>query len=886
MAIVAADLDLIEVDGIGENACLVSVDPPTGAQFPDRKCANGGLSYFLEGGEVVIRVNPELLEGHGQSFHAHCAYSKDGGRQWDSDWFEHKLQQNGDDRSWSVRVPVDTAYKGLVFCVRSGENWLKEADNADCFISFVTRTQSFALDGNVLVAHSRGSQVQLQWVSADSSSCPHLVHYGVSYSSEGEWNSPSLDVEFKDGTADVDLPAKAVGVSFVLKRSDGTWLSRNSEGGNFYVSVRFCEEQEGEAFLEYPLRVESSVKRILDLRRLKPFWTYPKVVSSLGEVDEETQYMVVEFEDGKFCTFLAMVDVKRRARAGLRGWGGGLVVRVDAGDAGVEEGALVMAAAVSDALMTATRLTHQIATEMLRKQPRFEDDSADVYRLTRGIGWCSWDAFGTKVTADDVLGSVRALVDGGVPIRWVIIDDGWQDVDEASRELRSFGVAEQFGDMGKLIEQLKSEMGIEFVTVWHTIIGYWNGCAVQDVEVDKLRARFSSGLIALDANEMRQEWIKNYSIPRDARAFFDGYYAELQKMGVDGVKVDAQSILEAVGGRDRGRTEVFARYRSALEGAADRHFGGTVINCMSCVNDAVFCAEESPSAVVWRTSDDHAFHGREEDDKQVAFHIWSNAVNDLYLGEQFVPDWDMFRCSDRHTAVHAASRAVSGGPIYVSDGPNEGHRVDVLKKLVDSKGQALACPYAGKVCERSVFDNPLVSGRPFLVWNENALTAVVAVFNLSVDAPCSVPVAPRPEDAGVLKAKCKDASARYGAWSNRSGFLGLVGLGEPVAADELGSPLDFDVVTFAPVYSLPGGAEFCVFGLVDAYNGGATLTSVSTDDSRAEAGLRYTGRTGFWTSVAPKKCSLKSEPVDVVRSEDGFSIVDVADASVSLVLEF
>ena len=44
------------------------------------------------------------------------------------------------------------------------------------------------------------------------------------------------------------------------------------------------------------------------------------------------------------------------------------------------------------------------------------------------FGWCTWDAFYHAVTPAGVEAGVHSLTDGGIPPKFVIIDDGWQSV--------------------------------------------------------------------------------------------------------------------------------------------------------------------------------------------------------------------------------------------------------------------------------------------------------------------------------------------------------------------------------------------------------------------------------------------------------------------------
>lgn len=50
-------------------------------------------------------------------------------------------------------------------------------------------------------------------------------------------------------------------------------------------------------------------------------------------------------------------------------------------------------------------------------------------------------------------------------------------------------------------------------------------------------------------------------------------------------------------------------------------------------------------------------------------HVASCAYNSLFMGELFVPDWDMFQSRHPMALYHAAARAVGGCAVYVSDHP-------------------------------------------------------------------------------------------------------------------------------------------------------------------------------------------------------------------------
>ena len=97
------------------------------------------------------------------------------------------------------------------------------------------------------------------------------------------------------------------------------------------------------------------------------------------------------------------------------------------------------------------------------------------------------------------------------------------------------------------------------------------------------------------------------------------------------------------------------------------------------------------------------------------------ADNSLFLGEIGVPDWDMFTSTHKDAGMHAAARAVSGGPLYVSDRPGK-HDPELLRKLVLPDGTHLRCSQPGRPTRDTLFTDPNTDGQSALkIWNTNAL---------------------------------------------------------------------------------------------------------------------------------------------------------------------
>ena len=69
----------------------------------------------------------------------------------------------------------------------------------------------------------------------------------------------------------------------------------------------------------------------------------------------------------------------------------------------------------------------------------------------------------------------------------------------------------------------------------------------------------------------------------------------------------------------------------------------------------------------------------------------------------------MFHSAHPAAALHAAARAVSGGPVYVSDRPGR-HDFGLLRRLVLPDGSVLRCAQPGRPTPDCLFADPQRDG--------------------------------------------------------------------------------------------------------------------------------------------------------------------------------
>lgn len=209
----------------------------------------------------------------------------------------------------------------------------------------------------------------------------------------------------------------------------------------------------------------------------------------------------------------------------------------------------------------------------------------------------------------------------------------------------------------------------------------------------------------------------------DIDRFYDDFYRFLASCGVDGVKTDAQFVLDTWVG-STARRELTDAYLDAWTIASLRYFGNRAISCMSQVPHFIFHSQmpRHRLAIPVRNSDDFF----PEIPASHPWHIWANAHNSLFTQYlNMVPDWDMFQTSHSYSGYHAAARAISGGPVYITDVPGR-HDMELLAQLtgVTPRGKTV-------VFRPSVFGKSIDA---YVGYNDDSLLKVGSYHG--EDPPC------------------------------------------------------------------------------------------------------------------------------------------------------
>jgi raffinose synthase len=455
--------------------------------------------------------------------------------------------------------------------------------------------------------------------------------------------------------------------------------------------------------------------RGLAIARTKPYWTAPHFVSDTRLLGPSNHLLVWQRSGGAASTYLAMIPLCGNSfvgRLGYEDYAFGITLETNAGGCAAERIPLfAVAAGDNPAELVRDIVRVGLASSGVRGRARTEKKFPAP--LTR-LGWCTWNALGKALTRNAIKRTIHELGARGVPIGFVLVDDGWQTV--ADGRLAAFEADPQRfpGGIGGLVTAL-SPLGID-VGVWHTLHGYWAG-------VD-------AGLAARLSRVPFVEAADGAVVPqaRDAEPFFEAYYEHLAREGVRFVKVDNQAGTAQLFEGKVPLLDASQGLHAGLDTAAERAFGeANVIDCMAMTLDNAY---SWGSSSVVRTSDDYV----PDVPGNVQEHVHRNAFNALWAAAFAWPDWDMFQTHDEHAVTHAVGRVVSGGPIYLTDVASR-TRPEVVAPLILGDSTVLRPDEPGQVFARLLLRDPSLEPIPLLVGapilREGVRAALIAAFHVN-----------------------------------------------------------------------------------------------------------------------------------------------------------
>lgn len=357
------------------------------------------------------------------------------------------------------------------------------------------------------------------------------------------------------------------------------------------------------------------------------------------------------------------------------------------------------------------------------------------------LGWCTWEHYHYDIDENKILRDIDTIESSGIPIRYVLIDDG--HIANTRRQMTSLQPDKaRFPNGWTNIMKRKREDGIKWMGLWYALSGYWEGISAGNdfpQELQKTLYPYNGRLLPgrSDGN---------------IRAFYRYFVGILKSQGFDFLKIDNQSFTLPL---YMGGTSAI-RQAKACNLALEEQTHRQKVGLMNCMAQNVLNTDHTRYSAVTRVSIDY----KKYDENMAKSHLFQSYTNTLLQGQTVWPDHDMFHSSDSVCgSLMARSKAISGGPVYLSDSPKDFVKEHILP-LIDEKGKIFRPTAPAIPTPESVFTHPMHDGKAYRVFAPTGNAAVSLIcYNLNVSPEhCRVTAHIRPSDYLLREAFDKPAA--------------------------------------------------------------------------------------------------------------------------------
>ncbi|CAN4120260.1 unnamed protein product [Withania somnifera] len=239
--------------------------------------------------------------------------------------------------------------------------------------------------------------------------------------------------------------------------------------------------------------------RFMCLFRFKLWWMTQRMGTCGNDIPLETQFMLVESKESTedenedaptiYTVFLPLLE--GQFRAVLQGnEKNEMEICLESGDNAVETNQGLYLVYMNAGTNPFEVINQAVKSVEQHLQTFHHREKKKLPSIIDWFGWCTWDAFYTDVTAEGVEDGLKSLSEGGVRPRFLIIDDGWQQIgNEAPKDTncvvqegaqfanRLTGIKEnekfQTKGLKHVVEEAKKQHNVKYVYVWHALAGYW-----------------------------------------------------------------------------------------------------------------------------------------------------------------------------------------------------------------------------------------------------------------------------------------------------------------------------------------------------------------------------------------------------------------------------
>ncbi|MBQ4327159.1 MAG: hypothetical protein IJC32_01950 [Clostridia bacterium] len=462
------------------------------------------------------------------------------------------------------------------------------------------------------------------------------------------------------------------------------------------------------------------------------FWCITQFETDLTQLRVDTQGFMYEKNDGNFNLILPVCDAVYKTT--LFGDGDGLNVGLSSYYPKLSKVEKSLAFVINEGDSDPYHLVREAAEyafELLGTGMHTRD-----YRrypeIFNYLGWCTWDSMYIDVSEEGILQKCEEFKEKNIPVRWAIIDDMWADCKNLnirpyvggkmlSHQYRC-GMSSANADPERFPNGLKhtvdevAKYGIK-TAIWHATAGYWNGIDPEG----ELAKKLSDCLTVLPNGKL----VPRFDSEENAYKFFSAIHRQLRAEGVEFVKVDNQSFIRRHFQNVAPVGKVARNMHAGLEASVGENFDGNVMNCMCMAIENMW---NRPKSALARCSGDFLPENRE----WFKTHIMQCVYSAMFQGEFFWTDYDMWWTDDGQAGKNSLLRAISGGPVYVSDKIGRS-RPELLRPLAFNDGRIPRPDKPARPALDSLFTDPVTTTTPLKIFNtcSNGRYGVIAAYNIN-----------------------------------------------------------------------------------------------------------------------------------------------------------
>ncbi|MDX9881188.1 MAG: Sip1-related alpha-galactosidase [Prolixibacteraceae bacterium] len=448
--------------------------------------------------------------------------------------------------------------------------------------------------------------------------------------------------------------------------------------------------------------------------------------------------MLFKLADGKFMTIMPLSGTASVSWLEIRDDGKLIVDYGTLGTEPVPDGTEVplLAWAISNNIYeSVAEVWKELASSKLYKDKLSLRSQKEYPEPMNYLGWCTWEQYHKNINEKIILDAIENIENSEIPVRWLLIDDGHQTLKDG----RMFSLEpdkNKFPNGWDPIITGKKEDKIKWMGIWHTLLMHWNNIS-PDHEMTDLAPYLMPQPIKkqqdpkdnqyLDDTEINVEALIPKDNADDSEQFYKHFMKDVKAQGFDFLKTDnvSRSTIEYYGTSNPARAHTYNVL--SLEKACNI-YGLGLMNCSA--QNTIDLLNATHSATM-RTSPDYQKNNLSTSKSQ----ILQSVFNTLWLGQTLWPDHDMFHSSDSQVGeTMAITKAMSGGPIYLSDDPEDFNK-EIIMPLCYDDGLLIRPEAPGAPLSESVFSDALYETKHLykVISPLKNKACAIAAYNLSMD---------------------------------------------------------------------------------------------------------------------------------------------------------